>query len=269
MSTGVDCLDHIGIATPDLAATASAYERLGFRLAPLAQQAGPLTPGGAVTRWGSGNRCIMLRRGYVELIGVVEPGLYDNGLGAFLARYAGIHILAFGVADAAAQLPRLREAGLDVIAIRPMQRPAATPSGEGLARFKRIPLADAPEGRIQLIEHETPELLWQDHLLDHANRAVGLSETVLCVADLEAALGRFSRLTGIEPTRQGSAGILSLASGRLVLCAAAEIGRFVPGAVPPLLPWFAGFTVATEDGNRAARPFWRGTACHSPSTTAA
>ena len=253
MSAGVDGLDHIGIATPDLAATAAAYIRLGFRLAPLAQQSGPLTPGGPVTRWGSGNRCIMLRRGYVELIGLVEPGLYDNGLGAFLARYAGIHILAFGVADAAAQLPRLRAAGLDVGGIRPMQRPTATPIGEGLARFKRIPIADAPAGRIQLIEHETPELLWQAHLLEHENRAVALAETVLCVADLEASLDRLSRLTGIEPARQGAARIFNFASGRLVLCNSAGAARFVPGAAPPLLPWFAGFTVTTADGNEAAR----------------
>jgi hypothetical protein len=27
----------------------------------------------------------------------------------------------------------------------------------------------------------------------------------------------------------------------------------VPGAKPAALPWFAGFTVATEDGNAAAR----------------
>ena len=35
MSPGVDCLDHIGIATPDLAATAASYTRLGFTLAPI------------------------------------------------------------------------------------------------------------------------------------------------------------------------------------------------------------------------------------------
>lgn len=195
----------------------------------------------------------MLRRGYVELIGIVEPGLYDNGLGAFLARYAGVHILAFGVADAAAQFPRLRAAGLDVPGIRPMQRPAATPNGEGLARFKRIPLADAPEGRVQLIEHETPELLWQAPLLDHDNRAVALSETVLCVADLDAASDRFWRLTGVEPTRLGGARIFSFASGRLALCTAINVARLVPGATPPLVPWFAGFTIATADGNQAVR----------------
>jgi hypothetical protein len=253
MSAGVDCLDHIGIATPDLAAAATAYERLGFRLAPVAQQSGPLEPGGPVLRWGSGNRCIMLRRGYVELIGIVEPGLYDNGIGGFLARYSGIHIMALGVADAAAHLSRLRAAGLDVPGIRPMQRPAATPTGVGLARFKRIPLADAPEGRIQLIEHETPELLWQEHLLDHANQAAALKETVLCVADLDDAEDRFRRLTGIAPARQGSARIFAFASGRLVLCGPADVAGFVPGAIPPLLPWFAGFTVATADGNAAAR----------------
>jgi hypothetical protein len=38
-----------------------------------------------------------------------------------------------------------------------------------------------------------------------------------------------------------------------VLCDAAGVEAFVPGAPPPTLPWFASFTVATDDGNAAAR----------------
>src|SRR6266446_1418685 len=161
MTGGVRSLDHIGIAVPDVAAAASVYERLGFHLTALQQQAGPLEPDGPIVVWGSANRCAMLEDGYLEIIGIVDPALYDNQLGQFLARYHGMHIMALGVDDAEAQLTRLRKAGLAAPGVRPMQRKVAIPTGEALVRFKRVPLADAPEGRIQLIEHLTPELMWQ------------------------------------------------------------------------------------------------------------
>ncbi|HEX3497783.1 MAG TPA: VOC family protein [Stellaceae bacterium] len=258
MSGAVDSLDHIGIAVPDLAAAAATFRRLGFQLTPLQQQAGPLEPGGPVLRWGSANHCAMLEQGYLEIIGIVDAALYDNQLGAFLARYHGIHILALGVADAEGQVERLRKSGLPVAGVRPMQRPVTTQAGMSEVRFKRVPLADAPEGRIQLIEHLTPALMWQDHLLDHPNRVVALTETVLCVADVAEAAERFRRLAGSGPLRHGRARIFAFAAGRLVLCDPASLGDFISdGSLmkggPPTLPWFAGFSVATDDGNAAIR----------------
>src|SRR5260370_15674028 len=207
-------LAHIGIVVPDLDAAAAAYERLGFRLTPVQQQAGPLAPDGPVVRWGSANRCAMLEAGYLEIIGIVDPALYDNELGRFLARYHGIHIVALGVADAASQVPRLREAGLTTPGVRPMRRKVATPTGEAEVRFKRVPLADAPEGRIQLIEHETPGLMWQPHLLAHPNRVVALTETGLRAAAVPAAAHRLPRLPRLVPRRHGAARVCASARGR-------------------------------------------------------
>jgi catechol 2,3-dioxygenase-like lactoylglutathione lyase family enzyme len=136
MTSGADSLDHIGIAVPALDTAAETYRRLGFQLTPLQQQAGPLEPGGPVVRWGSANHCAMLEEGYLELIGIIDPALYDNQLGRFLARYRGIHIMALGVADAEAEVARLRASGLVVSGIRPMQRPVATPDG---TREVRLP----------------------------------------------------------------------------------------------------------------------------------
>src|SRR5258708_40348087 len=83
----VDSLDHIGIVVPDLGAAAAAYERLGFRLTAVQQQAGPLAPGRPVVRWGRANRCAMLEDGHLEIIRLADPALHDNELGRFLARY--------------------------------------------------------------------------------------------------------------------------------------------------------------------------------------
>src|SRR5258708_23574509 len=83
MTGGVRSLDRVGIAVPDLAAAASVYERLGFHLTPLQQQAGPLEPDGPVVAWGGANRCAMLARGYLEILGILDPALCHQQLRPF------------------------------------------------------------------------------------------------------------------------------------------------------------------------------------------
>src|ERR1700693_6541371 len=106
-------LDHVGVVTRDLAALASQYERLGFTLTPLARQAD-----GRI-----GNRCAMLHRSYVELLAVVDPNAGSATLDRFLARYAGIHILAFAIDDPLAALARLRWAGIQRPSVAQLGRP--------------------------------------------------------------------------------------------------------------------------------------------------
>ena len=95
-------LNHVGVVTRDLAALAGQYERLGFILTPLARQ----------TDGRIGNRCAMLHRSYIELLAVVDPNAGSATLDRFLARYAGIHILAFSMDGAQAALARLRRASM-------------------------------------------------------------------------------------------------------------------------------------------------------------
>lgn len=254
MTATVSNLDHIGLIAPDLSAIARDYERLGFQLTPVSQHAAPHVPGGPPKPIGSANRCAMLRQGYIELLAIVDPTLPDNQLGAFLQRYAGIHIIAFAVDDAGANVARLRDAGLSRAAISPLQRMAATPQGDKLAAFARIPLApdEAPEGRIQLIQHLTPDVLWQKQLLDHPNHAVALVDTVVCVADPEESARRFARLTGATPTRRTGGWALAFARSVLTFVTPLHLADVVPQAHAPLVPFIAGYVVTTDDGNVAA-----------------
>ena len=82
-------LDHAGVAGHDLDSLAAAYERLGFTLTPRARHSGRRKPDGPVEPFGTANRCIMLRQGYLELIAIVDPNCYGNGLERFLARHPG------------------------------------------------------------------------------------------------------------------------------------------------------------------------------------
>ena len=247
--TSAQGLDHVGIAGHDLAALAASYEKLGFQLTPLARHSGKRTPDGPVVPFGTGNRCIMLREGYLELIAIVDPGAFSNTLDRFLARYAGIHIIALDVKDAEANLPRLRKAGFEIPGIAYLERPVddADPSGPR-ARFARLPLPDAPEGRIQLIQHLTREAIWQERFLTHPNNVVALEDVVVAVQEPSDAAARFSRLAG-QPVVPDPVGgfALKLPRGRVRLVTEDGLERIFPGVAVPVLPYVAGISLRTSD----------------------
>lgn len=247
-------LDHIGLCTGDGPALWAAYERLGFVLSPLARQSGRRTPDGPVEPFGTGNRCAMLRRGYIELLALIDPALPDNGLKRFLARYTGMHILALGMEDAEANLARLRRAGIDIPGVAPLERPVEAPDGP-IARFERLPLPDAPEGRVQLVRHLTPELLWQERWLDHPNGAVALEAMLLATGAPAEAAARLSRLAGLPVVPDSAGGFaLPLPDGTRVRVLDPEgLAAELPGVAPPSLPFLAGFVIRTSDANAAAR----------------
>ena len=255
MSAVAQSLDHVGIAGRDLGGLAAAYERLGFALTPLARHSGRRTPEGPIERFGTGNRCIMLRDGYLELIAILDPARYSNTMEGFLARYAGLHIIALGMDDEAANLARLRLAGIDLPGVAYLERPVddADPGGP-TARFARLPWPDAPEGRLQLIRHLTPEAIWQPRFLEHPNRAVALADVVLAVASPAESAARFSRLAGVPVVPDPAGGIrLELARGTVRLLPPEALDQVFPGVAIPSLPFIAGIALRTEDGGATAR----------------
>ncbi len=248
-------LDHAGLAGPDIGALHAQYQALGFTLTPLARQSGRLRADGPVEPWGAANRCAMLRDGYIELLGIVDAALPANSIDRFIARYAGLHILALGIADEQAALARLRAAGLDIPGVLHLVRPVDGADPDGLqARFARLPLPDAPEGRIQLIRHLTPEAIWQERFMVHPNRAVALEAMVLAVANPAETAARLSRLAGRPVTPDPAGGFaLALSRGLVRVLDPEALGGVLPGVLPPALPFMAGIVVRTDDAAAAAR----------------
>jgi hypothetical protein len=237
-------LDHVGVVGRDVAALAAAFERLGFCLTPLARHEGGRT----------GNRNIMLRQGYLELLSVVGGG-HSATLDRFLARYDGIHILAFAIDDPDATLARLRRAGIGEAAIMRTERAVddADPDGPR-AGFTLITTPDVPAGRVHLIRHDTPDALWQDRFLHHPNRAVALEEVII-VSDQPAQAAAGLSLRAGRPLLPDPAGGYRLALQRgCVRIVAADAARAVlPDIAPPSVPWIAGVTVRTDDRTVALR----------------
>ncbi|HZF78036.1 MAG TPA: VOC family protein [Acetobacteraceae bacterium] len=271
--TAAVALDHVGICGRDLAPLVAAWERLGFALSPMARQSGRRTPDGPVEPFGTANRCAFLRHGYVELLALADPALFANGLDGFLARYAGMHILALGVQDAEVNLARLRRGGLDIPGIAWLERPVDAPDGPR-ARFARLPLPDAPEGRIQLIQHMTPDLVWNPAWMGHRNGAEALTAAILCSAEPAWTAARLSRLSGLParpdpaggffvslPGADGAAGPFSgRIETRVRVLPPEALARVLPGVEPPSLPFMAGLVVRTDDRCAAARALLAGAA---------
>jgi len=237
-------LDHVGVVGRDVAVLAAEFENLGFCLTPLARHAGGRT----------GNRNVMLRSGYIELLSVVDGGRSAT-LERFLARYAGIHILSLGIADETAALARLRRAGFADAVVSQTDRAVDDADSTGpRARFALVTPPDAPEGRIHLIRHMTPEALWQDRYLHHPNHSVALEEVVLVVAEPAETAARLSRIAGrpVVPDPVGGFA-LALSRGRVRVLPLGSFATVCEDVAGPELPWIGSITLQTGDRNAALR----------------
>lgn len=243
-------LDHVGIALRDLERAADLYRRLGFTLADRGYHTRP-APGGGQERVGTGNYCMMLRHSYLELIGVTDPAIYTGRLDDDLARYEGLHIV--GCDDTEAAVAQLRRNGASAAEIRTLNRPIQERGGSGLAAFAIIELmVDLPETYFLAIRQLTPELLWQPHLLDHANGAQSLKGVTVCVADPAELAARMGRLLGIAAQSDGAGRYtLPLRGDAIDIVDPAALARRYPGVAPPALPWVAGIRLGLADPRRA------------------
>ena len=227
-------LDHTGAVVRDLAAGAARWERLGFTLSPPSRQRGAVPGKTGMHPWASANRCAIFSRGYLELIGLVDPAAH-NPWASFMQRFEGLHLLALRCADADAAYAELALRAPFLDPPVPRERNLDIGGKERTMRFRNIFSRDAqcPEGRYIVIEHQTPEYLWQLELMRHENGAVALEEAMV-VADDPAVAGRIGALGGLAAVQDS----------------AAFSTRF--GWSPPA-PAFAGVTVSFAALDEAAR----------------
>jgi hypothetical protein len=120
---------------------------------------------------------------------------------------------------------------------------------------------------VQLIRHLTPELVWQDRWMDHANRAEVLEAAILCAENPAETAVRLSRLSGLPVEPDPAGGFLLRLPGaaraagpkapaletRVRVLTPEALASVLPGVVPPASPCMAGMVVRTADGAASAR----------------
>src|SRR6266700_646288 len=169
-------LDHVGHFVPDREAASHAFVRCGFAPTPVSVQ---VNPGGTLT--GTGNVCAMLPRGYIEVLFKTAATPLATELDLSMARYRGVHLAAFAVADAGKAHARLGATGFALRPLVNMQRPVDTETGPATAAFSvaRVERGAMAEGRIQILTHQTEDAVWQKRWLAHPNGARALASVVV------------------------------------------------------------------------------------------
>ncbi|HTP61069.1 MAG TPA: VOC family protein [Burkholderiales bacterium] len=190
-------VDHVSHFVPDLVAAARALGALGFTVT--AESAQQTQDGPA----GTSNVCVMLEQGYLEFLAPTADTPNAQRLRATMRRYPGVHLCCFGTPDAEGEHRRLADHGFAPLPVVDLKRPA----GQGqTAAFKVVRAAPEkmPEGRIQFVQHRTPEAIWRPQYLGHTNNVVKLA-CVFAVADDPVAAGaRWAHFTALLPRRVGA-----------------------------------------------------------------
>jgi len=230
-------LDHISHFVPDLGAAARALSALGFAVTPESAQQTQDGPAG------SSNVCVMLERGYLEILAPTADTLNARNLRSWMDRYPGVHLCCFGTPDAEGEQRRLQAHGFNPPELVHLSREI-----EGLtARFSvvRASRDRMPEGRIQYVQHFTPEALWRPRHLHHSNGVVKLACLFVVADDPVAAAARWAQFAALLPRPAGAFVHLPTARGH-VLIGRRQSWAGLLGDAPPA-PGLAGYALECRD----------------------
>ena len=227
-------LDHVAHFVPDLAGAARALEALGFAVTPPSAQQTQEEPAG------TSNVCVMLEQGYLEFLAPTSDTPNAQRLRTSMQRYAGVHLACFGTPDAKGEHRRLGDHGFSPLPIVHLQRETAERKS---AKFHVVRAAPEkmPEGRIQFVQHQTPEALWRPQYLGHTNNVVKLACVFAVARDPVEAGARWARFAALLPRPAGAFVHLHASRGH-ALIGSPESWRALLGEAPDA-PALAGYAL--------------------------
>jgi Glyoxalase-like domain len=234
-------IDHVGYFVADLEAAGAQLERLGFRVSLInvqtnADARGELKPSG------TSNRLARLRFGFLEILAATHDTPLADQFKQQIARYQGLHLIAFSAADLRAERARLTDAGFAMQGIVELRRRDRTLPDDPVVHFSvlRSQPGVMAEGRIQWVRPNTPDTVWRPETVTTENGAEGLSDALLVVDDPAAAAARYGCYVGRDPARRGDLHVIALERGGLVFADHGAAARILPDFRPPALPFVAG-----------------------------
>lgn len=249
MDRKLDGIDHVIVGVRDLAAARGRYARLGFDTTPLGRHVG----------WGTANHCVMLEGDYLELLGVVDPAAFTNGLDRRLEeRGEGLLSLVFRSREAAGTHAAWAAAGLAPAEPRELGRLLEAEDGPVDLRFRNVMLdAEFTAGlSVFASEHLTPGLLRRPAWLAHPNGARRVRSCTVVADDpapLAAAMARVVGSSAVTETDKvvavhcGRGGVILIAPPEDATLMHPSLGPPAPAPTPEL----RALTIEVADPARA------------------
>ena len=231
-------LDHVSHFVPRLDAAAGALEALGFAVTPESAQQTQDGPAG------TSNVCVMLEHGYLEFLASTSDTPNAQRLRTTMQRYPGVHLACFGTPDAEGEHRRLADHGFAPLPVVHLKREVEKSQ---TAQFKVVRTAPEkmPEGRIQFVQHFTPEVIWRPQYLGHTNNVVKLACVFVVADDPVAAGARWAEFAALLPRPAGGYVHLATARGHVLIGTRAQWAELL-GDAPPA-PALAGYALECRD----------------------
>lgn len=238
---GTVFLDHVSHFVPDLDAAARALQALGFSVTPVSAQQTQDGPAG------TSNVCVMLEEGYLEFLAPTADTPNAARLRTTMLRYPGVHLACFGTPAAEDEHARLGWHGFEPQPLVQLERPVEIDGTQASARFKvaRAAPDKMPEGRIQFVEHLTPEALWQSCYLGHANGVTRLACVFAVADDTKQVAARWARFAALLPQRAGRFAHLETARGHVLIGTRADWVALLGDAAPA--PGLCGYALECKE----------------------
>jgi hypothetical protein len=250
-------LDHIAHFVSDADAARDALMRAGFTPTPVSVQRNE-GPDGTSRPSGTGNVCAMLEEGYIEILFKTADTPLAAEHDVALQRYAGVHLIAFAVADAHRASAHLRETGFRTRPVVHLRRPVATETATAEAAFTvaRVEPGEMPEGRIQYLTHHTPDVVWQPRWLTHPNGTLALTDVVIAVPDVAEAAARFARFLGRNAAASRLGRSITLDRGAIHFATTEWLRDYLPRT--PALPFTGIYVLRVASLSRLRAQFEAG-----------
>ena len=102
-----------------------------------------------------------------------------------------------------------------------------------------------PEGRIQFVQHHTPEAIWRPQYLGHTNNVVKLACVFVVADDPVAAAARWARFAALLPRPAGAFVHLQAARGHVLIGTRDSWSALLGDA--PAAPALAGYALECRD----------------------
>jgi len=234
-------VDHVGYFLHDLAAAGAQLERLGFRVSAVNVQTNA-DASGALKPSGTSNRLAKLKFGFLEMLAATHDTPLAEQFKQQIARYSGLHLIAFSAEDMGAERARLIDAAFAMQEVVELKRRDRTLPGEPDVHFSvlRPQPGVMAEGRIQWVRPHTPDVVWRADTISTENGAEGLTDTLICVEDPAGVAARYGRYVGRKPVVREGMQVVPTERGGLVFVDAARCAKLLPDFRPPSLPFMAG-----------------------------
>jgi catechol 2,3-dioxygenase-like lactoylglutathione lyase family enzyme len=248
-------LDHVALVVSDLDRASEIYTRMGFNLSPRSSHKGKLEEDGPVEPWGTGNHCAMFATGYLEILGITDKNRHSEHVQVLLDEYEGLHLIALGSADAAAEAQSIRQRlgkGEDPYAVSRDVPMTDGSSQQATFNILQLPGETFPEADLFVIEHKNKDVIWQSDMLAQPNGVIGLTEVTVCSDRLQDTAGRLSAALGLVPEGENDTLVFKLAHGTIKILGPGALDNLFADLVPPKLPWVAAveFQVADTEATR-------------------